>query len=156
MSTNMDVDDLRKEQGKPPLKTSRLADDLPKLMALPARSIRRTGRGVRPDNTQMNRLEREYSEHLERRKQAGEIYDWKFHAVTLKIADPPNAKCATWSPDFAVWTNEMVLEFHDTKGFMEDHAQVRIKVAASQFPHPVFIVTKKAKKNGGGFEIKEL
>jgi hypothetical protein len=27
---------------------------------------------------------------------------------------------------------------------------------ASQFPHPVFIVTKRAKKNGGGFEITEL
>ena len=116
----------------------------------------RTGRGIRPDNSVMNRLEAEYAGHLANLKAAGEIYDWKFHAFTLKIADPPNAKCATWSPDFAVWTNDMVLQFHDTKGFMEDHALVRIKVAASQFPHPVFIVTKKAKKDGGGFEIKEL
>jgi hypothetical protein len=116
----------------------------------------RTGRGIRPDNSQMNRLESEYAGHLATLKAAGEIYDWKFHAITLKIADPPNAKCATWSPDFAVWTNDMVLQFHDTKGWMEDHAQVRIKVAASQFPHPVFIVTKQAKKDGGGFKIVEL
>lgn len=121
----------------------------------PAKRLR-TGRGVRPDNSVMNGLERQYANHLANLKAAGEIYDWKFHAFTLKIADPPNAKCATWSPDFAVWTNEMVLEFHDTKGFMEDHALVRIKVAASQFPHPVYIVTKKAKKNGGGFDVKEL
>jgi hypothetical protein len=116
----------------------------------------RHGRGIRPDNSVMNRLESAYAEHLANQKASGEIYDWKFHAFTLKIADPPNAKCATWSPDFAVWTNEMVLQFHDTKGFMEDHAIVRIKVAASQFPHPVFIVKKKAKKDGGGFDVKEV
>lgn len=149
---DMDVNQFNAACGKLP-EVSQTAGYFAAITGKPAK---RTGRGVRPDNSVMNGLERQYADHLANLKAAGEIYDWKFHAFTLKIADPPNAKCATWSPDFAVWTNEMVLQFHDTKGFCEDHALVRIKVAASQFPHPVFIVKKRAKKNGGGFEITEL
>jgi len=141
MSESMDVTEYRRATGTEPLKPQ------PK---------HRTGRGVRPDNSVMNGLERQYADHLANLKAAGEIYDWKFHAFTLKIADPPNAKCATWSPDFAVWTNDMVLQFMDTKGFMQDHALVRMKIAAAQFPHPIFIVKKKAKKDGGGWDITQL
>ncbi len=114
--------------------------------------IRRNGRGIRPDNTVMNRTEQAYSLELERLKAAGEIYDWKFHAFTLTIADPPNAKVARWTPDFAVWTKDMVLEFHETKGFCEDHAIVRIKAAAAQYPHPIIVVKMIAKKHGGGWK----
>lgn len=103
---------------------------------------RAPGRGVRPDNNTMNGTEKRYAAELDRMKAAGEIADWKFHAMTLTIADPPNAKCARWTPDFCVWTNDMVLQFHEVKGHMMDHALVRIKVAAAQFPHPVIVVKR--------------
>lgn len=116
---------------------------------------RRPGRGKRPDNNVMNGTEKAYSLELERRKLAGEISDWKFHAFTLTIAEPPNAKVARWTPDFAVWDNDMVLCFHEVKGFMQDHALVRIKTAAEKYPHPIFVVKQIAKKNGGGWELTE-
>ncbi len=84
-------------------------------------------------------------------KDAGEIHDFKFHAMTLTIADPPKAKVARWTPDFCVWDTELVLAFHEVKGFMQGHAQVRIKVAAATYPHPVYVVRKRTKKEGGGF-----
>lgn len=115
----------------------------------------RQGRGKRPDNNVMNKTEAAYAKELDILKAAGEIFDWKFHAVTLTIANPPNAKVARWSPDFAVWTKDMVLEFHDTKGFMEDHAVVRIKAAAAQYPHPIIVVKKRAVKDGGGWIREE-
>lgn len=118
----------------------------------PFPGIRKVGRGVRPDNTVMNKLERAYSEHLEARRLAGEIFAWKFHAITLTIAEPQSAKVARWSPDFCVWTADMVLEFHDTKGHIEDHAKVRIKCASEQYPHPIF-TAKKVK--GGGWDIEQ-
>lgn len=111
----------------------------------------RPGRGVRPDNTVMNKTEQAYSEHLEARRLAGEIFAWKFHAITLTIAEPQTAKVARWSPDFCVWTADMVLEFHDTKGHVEDHAKVRIKCASEQYPHPIFT----AKKINGGWNIEQ-
>lgn len=120
------------------------------------RAIQRNGRGKRPDNNVMNKTEAAYASELQARKLAGDIHDWKFHAVTLTIAEPPNAKVARWTPDFAVWTNEMVLEFHDTKGFMEDHALVRIKAAAEKFPHPIIVVKKKTKAQGGGWSREEF
>jgi hypothetical protein len=111
----------------------------------------RMGRGVRPDNTVMNKTESAYAQHLELLRLAGEISLWKFHALTLTIADPPNAKCARWSPDFAVWDCDMVLAFHDVKGHIEDHAIVRIKCAAAQYPHPIFT----AKKTRDGWNLEQ-
>jgi hypothetical protein len=113
------------------------------------------GRGKRPDNDVMNGTEKAYAKELERLKLAGEISDYKFHAFTLTIAEPPNAKVARWTPDFAVWDKEMVLEFHEVKGFMQDHALVRIKVAAAQYPHPIYVLKKIAEKRGGGWEKTE-
>src|SRR5687768_1079052 len=104
-----------------------------------AAPVKRVGRGVRPNNDVMNGTEKAYAEELARMKDAGEIADWKFHAFTLTIAEPPNAKVARWTPDFAVWDANMVLQFHEVKGFFEDHAIVRIKCAASQYPHPIIV-----------------
>lgn len=112
------------------------------------------GRGKRPDNSVMNGTEKAYATILEQQKAAGEIHDWKFHSFTLTIAKPPRAKDARWQPDFAVWTNEMVLEFHEVKGFMMDHALVRIKAAAEQYPHPIKVVRKLPKRDGGGFSVE--
>lgn len=119
-------------------------------------AIRRHGRGRRPDNSVMNGLEKAYAVELDNMKARGLIFDWKFHAVTLTIANPPRAKDARWTPDFAVWDADMVLQFHDTKGFMEDHAIVRIKCAAAQYPHPIIVCKRIAKKNGGGWERVEF
>lgn len=118
-------------------------------------------RGRRPDNNVMNSSEKAYAAELQRQKDAGEIVDFKFHAITLTIADPPNAKDARWTPDFCVWDREMILGFHDVKGFMVDAALVRMKVAAAQYPHPIIVAKKRTKKQraehgGEEWEVTEL
>jgi hypothetical protein len=118
-------------------------------------TVKRFGRGRRPDNNVMNGSEKAYSLELDRMKAEGEITDYRFHAMTLTIANPPLAKDARWSPDFAVWNADMVLEFHEVKGFMQDHAIVRIKAAAAQYPHPVIVVTRIPKRDGGGWKRTE-
>jgi len=123
-------------------------------MALPGLRPK-MGRGRRPDNDVMNGTEKAYAKELELMKLAGQISDYKFHAFTLTIAEPPKAKAARWTPDFAVWSADMVLEFHEVKGFMQDHALVRIKAAAAQYPHPIYVLKKRTVKNGGGWERTE-
>lgn len=46
---------------------------------------------------------------------------------------------------------------YETKGFMRDDAAVKIKVAAHQYPWIKFhLVTKRGKKDGGGWDIEEV
>jgi len=50
-----------------------------------------------------------------------------------------------YTPDFFVITEEH-MEFHETKGWMRDDANVKLKVAATRFPWFRFIlVTKEGK-----------
>jgi hypothetical protein len=77
----------------------------------------------------MNKLETAYSEALEARKREGLICDWKFEAIKLRLAN-----LTYYSSDFLVIAGDDVVELHEVKGFWEDDARVKIKVAAEQFP----------------------
>ena len=100
----------------------------------------------------MNGAERRYAETvLAPRQAAGELDGWFFEAVTLKLA--PNAR---YTPDFMVVLDSGEIEFHEVKGWMEEAAFVRIKVAAEKFPFRFWLATVRTKKDGGGFEIKEV
>ena len=114
------------------------------------------GRGVRRVKGEMNSLERAYSVELDLRKASGEIAEWFFDSFTLTIANPPTAKVARYTPDFAVYLADMTLEFFECKGFMEGDALIKLKSAAAQYPHKFYVVKKRAKKNGGGFSIEEF
>lgn len=106
---------------------------------------------------EMNRVEEEYSRYLQERKDAGQISDFAFEAVTLKLAD--NTR---YTPDFMVLDAFWQVEFHDVKGregtgpggWRED-ARVKIKVATTLFPWFRFIgVSALPKKKGGGFSLE--
>ena len=99
----------------------------------------------------LNKLEQEYLQYLELRRQAGEIQ--KYWVKGLKMFLAPNT---TLTVDFFVLANDDVLEAHETKGFMEDDAAVKLKVAAAQWPFRFYLIRKQPKKNGGGFSIKEI
>ena len=100
---------------------------------------------------EMNRTEAAYAEVLESQKAAGEILDWKFESVTLVLAN--NTR---YTPDFMVQLPSGEIQFKETKGFMMDDAWVKLKVAAAKFPFAFFLVRKKAKKDGGGWDEKEV
>ena len=100
----------------------------------------------------MNQTETAYRDHLELMKRSGEIIDYKFEAMKLRLA-----KKTFYTPDFLVTAADNTLELHEVKGIWEDDARVKIKVAAETFPIFRFIaIQKKAKKLGGGWKVEEF
>lgn len=99
----------------------------------------------------MNKTEAAYDTHLQQRRHLGEVLWHKFEAVKLRLADNTFYTC-----DFAVLPLSGVLEMHEVKGFWQDDARVKIKVAASIYPFRFIAVTARSKKNGGGWEREEF
>ena len=99
----------------------------------------------------MNKTEAAYALHLEAMKQAGEVLWYKFEGVKLRLADN-----TTYSTDFAVMAADGVMECHEVKGFWQDDARVKIKVAASLDPFRFIAIKARAKKDGGGWEVENF
>jgi hypothetical protein len=88
----------------------------------------RTGR-ARHSTGEMNGLEKRYALHLTTLKAVGEILDWRFEPLKLRLAP-----ATYWTPDFLVQMPDGKTELHETKGsFIEDDAAVKIKVARVMF-----------------------
>ena len=75
----------------------------------------------------MNKMETRYSIFLEAQKSAGEILDWRFEPVKLRLADN-----TFYNIDFMVTCRDRI-ELHEVKGHWEDDARVKWKVAAESF-----------------------
>ena len=106
----------------------------------------------KPKAPRMNKLEAEWAMILEARKRAGEIVWYGFEAIKLRLADK-----TFYTPDFAVLALDGKIEIHETKGgFIRDDAAVKLKVAAEHFPFRFYLVRKKSKRDGGGFDIKDV
>jgi hypothetical protein len=99
----------------------------------------------------MNKTEARYDAHLWQRFHAGEILWHKFEAIKLRLADNTFYTC-----DFAVLAADCTLEMHEVKGFWQDDARVKIKVAASLYPFRFIAVKPRAAKNGGGYEVEQF
>ncbi len=100
---------------------------------------------------EMNKTEAAYSLFLEREKSSGRVAWYKFEGVKLRLADN-----TFYTPDFAVMLSSGELEMHEVKGFWQDDARVKIKVAAAMYPFRFVAVTPKAKKDGGGWKTEEF
>lgn len=94
---------------------------------------------------QMNKTESQYAQELELHKRAGLIAWYKFEGVKLRLADN-----TFYTPDFAVMLSSGQMEMHEVKGFWQDDARVKIKVAADMYPF-AFKAIKKAK---GGWQVE--
>ena len=115
--------------------------------------MRRFAKGIRKRHTPgtMNGQEREYAGMLEERKSRGEIAAVWFETFTFKLA--PDTR---YTPDFVVMLADGTMEAHEVKGFMEDDAWVKLKVAAELIPFAFVLAKKKAKKDGGGWAITRV
>lgn len=99
----------------------------------------------------MNKTETAYSELLELRRLSGEIVDYRFEGLKLRLADG-----AWYKPDFFVVFPGHI-ELHEVKGFWREAARVRVKVAAELYPAFKFIAIKRRpKKLGGGWDQEEF
>lgn len=86
----------------------------------------------------MNGLETEYAQLLDYRKFAGEILQWEFEGIKLRLA--PRTYLTI---DFPIVMPDGRLEMHDTKGFMREDAAVKIKCAQEKYPFFKFVVVRK-------------
>lgn len=122
-------------------------------MPVPKKPPAKARKHVRHLPGQMNATELAYSYHLDARQAAGEIWEWWFEMVKLRVA---YQEC--WiSLDFMVQLPDGTLEFHDVKGGPTmDDAKVKEKVIVDKFPFRLFEARKKPKKHGGGWDIKEI
>lgn len=100
---------------------------------------------------ELNKTEQEYDQELKLQLTAGAIVWFKWHCLNLRLADG-----LFYRPDVLVMNPSMQLEVHEVKGWWTDDAVAKIKVAANQFPFRFMAVSKAAKKDGGGWKIKEF
>ncbi len=111
----------------------------------------RTARGARRIQGQMNKTEAAYQVHLSILRSAGEVEWFSFEAMKFRLADK-----TFYTPDFIVMLPTGELQAHEVKGFWEDDARVKIKVAAETFPLKFVAVQVQAKKDGGGWKYEEF
>lgn len=95
----------------------------------------------------MNKTEQAYESLLELRKQCGEIVWYKFEGLKFRLADN-----TFYTPDFVVMLACGQIEAHEVKGFWQDDARAKIKIAADMYPVRFIAVMPIAKKNGGGWK----
>jgi len=89
----------------------------------------------------MNKLEQDYAAYLHTLLLTGEIVSYQYEAVKFRLA-----KRGFYTPDFMVVCPDRI-EFHETKGFWEEDARLKIKVVAEQHPEFLFVgVQRKSKK----------
>ena len=113
----------------------------------------RAGR-IRHQPGKMNKMEAKYNRRLEAMKASGGIAWHMFEPFKLQLHD---AKGTTYTPDFAVMLPCGSMEIHEVKGYWEDDARVKIKVAASCFFMFDFIaITQDKKKGGGGWKLEKI
>lgn len=99
----------------------------------------------------MNKTEAAYDKTLAARKHAGEVAWYRFEGIKLRLADN-----TFYTPDFAVMLADGAMECHEVKGFWQDDARAKIKIAADQYPFRFIAVTAKPKKDGGGWKEEEF
>ncbi|MCO6514321.1 MAG: DUF1064 domain-containing protein [Snodgrassella sp.] len=101
---------------------------------------------------QMNKTEQAYEQEvLKPAMQSGQIVWYQFEGIKLKLANN-----TFYTPDFNVMNADGTMEMREVKGFWQDDARVKIKVAASEYPFRFIAVKRIAKKNGGGWCIEEF
>lgn len=88
----------------------------------------------------MNKTEAAYAELLAARVHLGDVLEFKFESIKLRLAD------RTWyTPDFALVLAGGAREIHEVKGHWTEDARVKIKVAAELYPHYQFIAVRRVK-----------
>lgn len=100
----------------------------------------------RPDR--MNLLERQYAEHLLSRMIDGEVRDFWFEAIKVRLAD----RC-WYTADFLVQRTNGTLEIHETKSHMEDDAAVKLRLMPTLWWTFKLFIVRRVK--GGGWTVEE-
>ena len=98
-----------------------------------------------------NKTEKAYGDFLYALQVTGEILWYRFEGLKLRLADS-----TFYTPDYAVMRKNGQLECHEVKGFWQDDARVKIKIAADAYPFRFLAVRPRPKKEGGGWNVEEF
>lgn len=90
---------------------------------------------------EMNKTEKAYGAYLEGLKTQGSVAWFKFEGIKFRLADK-----TFYSPDFAVMLSNGEMEIHEVKGFWQDDARVKIKIAAEMYPFKFIAIQYKKKQ----------
>ncbi len=112
----------------------------------------RGGRGLTRKPGVLNGTEQERADQLEAARRAGEVLAWWFSPLRMRLAGDN----AFYTPDFMVLYPDGAIVIEEVKGFWEEAALVRIKVAADRYPFAFRALTKRPKKLGGGWDVREF
>jgi hypothetical protein len=120
-----------------------------RLSATDARRLGLNAKGrPKPNQSDMNKLERRYAEVLEGRRIAGEIALWRFGCVTFKLGTD-----CRYTPDFFVMMPDGLIELHETKGFQREDSRVKQRTAVTLFP---WFGWKVIRAKGKEFTVEDL
>lgn len=61
-----------------------------------------------------------------------------------------------YTPDFAVMMPDGQIEIHEVKGYWQDDARAKIKIAADMYPFKFIALKVRPKKDGGGWSVEEF
>jgi hypothetical protein len=115
--------------------------------------IRAKGR-IRPRHAPgtMNKVEQAYAAILAVRKSIGELHEYRFEAVKLRLADMTYYTCDFWLllPDGEIELVEVKAVTKAGKLLIEDDAAVKFKVARETFPEFRFRMFGLLPKSVGG------
>lgn len=100
---------------------------------------------------QLNKTEQAYADYLGQLQAVGGILWHKFEGMKFRLADN-----TFYTPDFMVMKPDGQLEAHEVKGFWQDDAKVKIKVASDMYPVRFLAIKARAKKDGGGWAVEEF
>ena len=96
----------------------------------------------------MNRLEAAYADRLTLLLHTHNIAAWWYQPLKFRLADR-----TYYTPDFLVQRCDGTLELHETKGWMRDDANVKLKVTAALYwLFPVYLV----KQTRGAWDIRQV
>ena len=118
-----------------------VAGEIPMLVPVKKTSLQRMQALGRLKQGEMNGTEAAYEKVLAERKRAGEIVWYAFEAITFVL--PGGVR---YTPDFIVQLANGELEAHEVKGFWQDDARVKIKLAQGTFPWRFLAIMGKKKK----------
>ncbi len=99
----------------------------------------------------LNKTEQQYADYLESQKHLKLILWYKFEGIKFRLADN-----TFYTPDFAVMLPNGMIEIHEVKGFWQEDARVKIKIAADLYPFQFKAIKKQAQKHGGGWSIESF
>lgn len=99
----------------------------------------------------LNKTESAYAARLQSLKDAGQIAWFKFEGLKLRLADN-----TFYTPDFAVMLADGTIECHEVKGFWQEDARVKIKVAADLYPFRFIAIRAQTKREGGGWHVEDF